>query len=277
MRYSVLRRANQVLIIDTQRMRLQNLRRRVHAWSRVVDDLKRSGQKFSMTMYRLSYDTEGTLVDANDWKPLDISEFIDALHARMGKRLLAYAWVAELQQRGVIHYHVIVAHTGRAPMPDRVYKSRDARGHMRSFDRLWSHGSSHTDFKVRSAFYLAAYVKKEYQKAYEFFPVGCHAWSVWVSDRASKLLLRYHSLTEFKLAIFIGELSSIDPSLGTGWEEAFDHLDNDLKIRSQIRKEMGEDYKYVGAFNDVSQVAKWGVDAELLSKHIVTQVDIHTT
>ena len=276
MRYTILRRGNQVKVIDTKRLRLQHLRRRVHAWSRVVDDLRASGQKFDLTMYRLSYDTEGTLVEANNWQPLDISEFIDALHARMGKRLLAYAWVAELQQRGVIHYHVIIAHTGRAPMPDRQYRSKDARGHIRTFDRLWTHGSSHTDFKVRSAFYLASYVKKEYQKAYEFFPSGCHAWAVWISDIASKKMLQLRSLEEFKQRLFYEEYCGNGDGAGFSWTEAWEHMEWEVQREKLTRKIRGETWEYVGAVNDAKQLAKWGVSDELLSKHIFTTLQIPT-
>lgn len=274
MRYTVLERNGQRLIIDTQRLRLQHLRRRVHAWSRVVDDLKQGGQKFNMTMYGLTYDTLGTHGEAGSWEPLDISKFVDALHARMGKRLLAYAWVAELQLREVIHYHVIIIHTGRAPMPDRQYRAKDARGHMRTFEKLWAKGSSHTDFKVRSAFYLASYVKKEYQKAYEFFPSGCHAWAVWISDTASKQALQYHSLEDYKQRLFLEQNLPLPFGNGYGFEEAWENMEWEVQREKLTRRFRGENWSYVGACSGAKDLEKWGVTDELLAKHVFTKLDI---
>ena len=50
--------------------------------------------------------------DNRQWRPEHISRYLDALrrwhYNRTGSKTVRYAWVAELQARGVIHYHVIV-------------------------------------------------------------------------------------------------------------------------------------------------------------------------
>lgn len=81
---------------------------------------------------------------------------------------MAYAWVAETQERGAVHYHVImVVNRGtHIPMPDKA--------------GWWKWGST----KIQSAnspFYIAKYTGKEYQKEGPF-PKGLRMFAVWVSD-----------------------------------------------------------------------------------------------
>jgi hypothetical protein len=270
MRYTLLRKGKgNYRVIDTRRMRLWKLRSRVFAWAGVVKSLT-SRAAVKMAMYRLSYDTGGTLVKPSNWQALQIKFFMKALHERMGKRLLAYAWVAELQERGVIHYHVIIVYTGRANFPDRDVRAKDARGHLRVFKRLWVHGSSHSDFRVRSPFYISSYVKKEYQKAYEFFPSGCHAWAVWVSDEAMQRDLRFHSLAEWKQNIFLQEYLGVGDGEGKDWLAAWSVMEWEVKRQRLVRAMSGERWEYAGSFSDASALARWNVTEDLLLAHITT-------
>ena len=273
-RWAMLKRGNDRLFIDLLKLRLVTLRRRIFAWSRVIDAItKQPGVK--MAMYRLSYDTAGTLVKASEWQALDISLFMQRLRARMGKRLLAYAWVAELQIRGVIHYHVCIVYRGYAPMPDRSYHSKDARKHWRSFNRMWEKGSSHTDLEVRSPYYMASYCKKAYQKDYLHFPMGAHAWAVWISDAGLKASLKWEALEDYKKA----EIAHIMLDEGLGYVEAWEQWEWEVRrtrIIKQMMKADGRDvWEYVGSFNDISNLGYDGVTEELLSKRMMTLCTAH--
>jgi hypothetical protein len=268
MRYTVLRkRTGEVMIIDNVRLRLFHLRRRIFAWAKVTEKLARS-KGVHMSMYGLSYDTAGTLVKPSLWAVGDIREFMMRLKARMGKRLLAYAWVAELQKRGVIHYHVIIIYKGRAPMPDKAYKARDELGHYRYFKRMWWKGNSHSDFDVRSPYYLADYVRKEYQKDFEHFPIGAHAWAVWISDEALKTTLRFESLDKYKQELITQSMLEDD---GVGFEEAWEKMEWEVKRTRLAHKMVGDSWEYLGQITDASGVAKWGITDELLKKKIFTR------
>jgi hypothetical protein len=142
-------------------------------------------------MYTLTYDTKGTLIPACDWEPGHIGQFIKRLRKRLGDRLLAYAWVAELHYSGKVHYHVLILYKGWLPYPDKSYHKKG-----QGYKRLWEYGLSSTELRVRSVFYICTYVGKEYQKDFVNFPEGCHAWSVWFSDKATKELMRFHSLDD---------------------------------------------------------------------------------
>ena len=268
-KFTVLKRSNgEVLIIDNLKVRLSNLRRRVFAWAKVIDDFVRL-PGVSMTMYGLTYDTKGTLVKPSSWEAGDIREFMIRLKARLGKRLLAYAWVAEVQQRGVVHYHVIAVHRGRAPMPDRSYKGKNTRGEVRNYKRMWEKGNSHSDFQVRSPYYLVSYVKKEYQKNFELFPSGAHAWAVWVSDDGLKMSLRLESLTAYKKTIF-AEIRFDNE--GIGFSECWEAMEWEVKRAKLADRLLGNGWEYIGQVQGAADLAAWGVTDELLKKNAYTRI-----
>ena len=271
-KFTVLRKSNgEVMVIDNVRLRLSHLRRRVYAWANVTKSLV--GQLgVQMTMYGLTYDTQGTLVKASDWEVGDIREFMYCLRARMGKRLLAYAWVAERQARGTMHYHVAIVHTGFAPKPDISYMRRNERGELRSYERMWMKGNSHTDYKMRSPFYLVSYLKKEYQKDFEHFPIGAHAWAVWVSDAALQASLRMQSLGEYKQKILCEVM--IDNE-GLGFEECWELMEWEVKRNRLIQKWKGESWEYFGQVQSAADLARWGVTDDLLKQHIFTRFQSH--
>jgi hypothetical protein len=75
---------------------------------------------------------------------------------RKGVRRYFYAWVMEVQQRGVPHYHILLAYEGgiRIPFPDQSW---------------WSYGSSNLQvLGGRSLMrYLTKYFEKELEKGYQ--------------------------------------------------------------------------------------------------------------
>jgi len=95
------------------------------------------------------------------------------LKQRLGDDLFAFAWVAELQKRGAVHYHLVllVRRGTRIPLPDK--------------SGMWSHGHSaiHT---ARTPYYLLVYVGKEYQKDLSRYPKYCrlYAWGLRFGGKA---------------------------------------------------------------------------------------------
>lgn len=158
----------QVVEVDNHKSRMARMRKRIKAWSDLVEriEVKKSVR---FVMIRLSYDTEGTLVEASDWEANHIRDYVKELKRRLGERLLAMAWVAEMQKRGVPHYHlyIMVFQGTRIPMPD---------------EGMWPHGSSRIA-TGRSPYYLVSYLKtKDGEKVYQKigFPKGMRIFSVWV-------------------------------------------------------------------------------------------------
>lgn len=93
--------------MDRDRARVSRMQRSVGITSRLLTDLC---PRLGCWLVTLTYDTEGTLREARDWRPRDVSDCMRGYRdwAREQGIPLCYVWVAELQQRGVIHYHVLV-------------------------------------------------------------------------------------------------------------------------------------------------------------------------
>lgn len=126
-----------------------------------------------------------TYRDADGWHPDHISQYTHAVRQyarRQGVSLRAYVWVAELQKRGAVHYHLVFWWSARhrhfrLPKPDEM-------------GGFWRHGSSNIR-RLRSAgeMYLAKYVSKGDAVA---FPKGLRLYDM---DRNPSDSLAVHRAT----------------------------------------------------------------------------------
>ena len=139
--------------------RLAHMAKRVYAFSEALEKLGKLIQ-FDLKMITLTY------APGRDWHTNDVRDFLRGVRRHIGDALLAYAWVAELQQRGAVHYHMYCAIE-----PGIVVPTPDESG-------LWPHGMSRIE-KGRSVFYISAYTGKKYQKT-GIFPYGLRMYSVWI-------------------------------------------------------------------------------------------------
>jgi len=259
-RYGMLIKSGQFLMVDLVKVRLQNLRTRIFAWSRVIEPLtKQRGVR--MAMVRLSYDLKGTMIEKQVPEAGDIRRYDHALKQRLGKRLLADAFVAEVHRDGTLHYHVCIVYKGYLPTSDKAYWGKDALGRKVHFERMWKKGCTHTEYDVRSPFYMASYTGKEYQKDYMMLPPNFHAWAVMISEEALKMDLRIESLSKLRREVF--EICRYD---GLSREEAWDEMKWMVDYRKKCEVEQGMSWEYVGGFNDFRQVAKWGIKPEMMDK-----------
>lgn len=176
----------QMAIIDTVKNRYNRMRNRIKSWSGLIDGIE--GNK-RLVMVGLTYRP------GEDWNPNDIREFMSKVKRKLGDKLLGYAWVSELQERGAIHYHVLMYFKKgtRFPLPDK--------------SGWWKHGSSSVT-SAKSPWYVLSYTKKSYQKNYEFFPSGARAFAVWIHDSILTEKLRYSSLKDWEKAAVLSD----------GWE-----------------------------------------------------------
>lgn len=142
-------------VIDADAGRVQRLRRRVFTVSRLHCEAL-AKQRSYPAMVTLTY-REGV-----DWCGTHMSSYIRRVRAwwnRLTDRPLRYVWVAELQKRGAVHYHVIFWLPAGFTMP-----KADKRG-------WWQHGSTRTEAARFPVAYLAKYASKvENTKG---FPDGC--------------------------------------------------------------------------------------------------------
>jgi len=147
-----------VVVVDTFAVRLGRLKTRIFDWAQKVDTW-RGNNPSRLVMLTLTYRK------ISDYKPGDIGTYLKNLKTRLGKNLLAFAWVAELQERGAVHYHVVLL-----VQPGTDIPKPDKRGY-------WTHGHSKIE-TARTAFYLATYAGKEYQKDLSRYPKSCRLYAV---------------------------------------------------------------------------------------------------
>lgn len=157
-------RTGQVIELDNKAARLARMRRRVFSWANTVKDYLPGvgvGREFRKVMITLTY------AGVDDWRPNHIRNYVKELRRRLDKSLVAYAWVAELQERGAVHYHIIliVRKGTKIPKPDQ--------------SGMWPHGMSKIE-TAKTVFYICSYMKKVYQKEGNF-PKGLRMFSVWIA------------------------------------------------------------------------------------------------
>lgn len=154
------KRTGQQFTLSYAKTRITRLRRRVFAWAKTLNTLDR--HKNRTVMLTLTY------ARVEDWQKNQIREFMLIVRKHLKDGLLAYAWVAELQQRGAVHYHVllVVRKGSKIPQPDRA--------------GWWPWGLTRTE-TAKTPFYIAKYTGKEYQKVGPF-PKGLRIFAVWLSD-----------------------------------------------------------------------------------------------
>ncbi len=189
MSYVVLinRKTNKTFVLDTVKQRYNRLRGRIRSWVDLVAE--KIEKNHYLVMVTLTYR------DGVEWQPNHIRNFMLGVRKELGKgNLLGYAWVAELQQRGAVHYHVLLY-----VKKGKMLGKPDENG-------LWLHGMSRIE-KARTPFYIIKYVSKRYHGL--VYPKGLRVFAVWICDNEVARDLRYMSLR-------LWERELVDTY---GWEE----------------------------------------------------------
>lgn len=145
-------------MVDVYELRYQKMRARISEWVEIMTLLKKEINCRTL-MIGL------TIADPKDYSPGMIRDYIKNLKQRLGKNLYGFAWVAEVQDRGAIHYHllVVVKKSSRVPTPDK--------------SGMWKWGSSNIGV-AKSPYYLCAYIGKKSQKDLKRYPKSCRTYAV---------------------------------------------------------------------------------------------------
>jgi hypothetical protein len=151
------RRTGEMIEVDDRGRRLARMKRRASRWGDVVKPSLESGQA-ELLRVGLTYRPGA------EWRPYQISEYVRSVRRLLRDRLYGVFWVAELQERGAVHYHALlwVAKGARVPMPDK--------------SGAWIHGSSKVERAIRGVGYLMKYQQKEAQKEGDF-PKGLRLYA----------------------------------------------------------------------------------------------------
>ena len=131
--------------VDTDAARLGRLRTAVNAAACLHEaEIHRGGYRWYPVMVTLTY------ADIGVASPRDITEFHKRVRQHLKRRGIRYrfVWVGELQQRGALHYHVIIwmPWGERLPKPDR--------------QGGWTHGSTNIKAARCGVRYICKYATK---------------------------------------------------------------------------------------------------------------------
>lgn len=149
--------------VDAEKRRLAQLRMHVGFAARAHGVTSKGHRTDRPYMVTLTY--RGTNAD---WSPRHISDAFAAVRKwckRQGASF-RYVWVAELQRRGVIHYHVACWLPRRLSMP-----KWDKRG-------WWPHGMTNVIRAKHATAYLMKYLSKGSQDTLGSFPKGSRIYGV---------------------------------------------------------------------------------------------------
>ena len=137
----------------------------------------------------------------NDWQPDHIKKAINAYRrfCKLASIPCRYTWVAELQKRGAVHYHLLcwLPHGVRMPLWDKPCKSRDA---------FWSHGMSNTQKSTAGVGYLMKYLSKLGELT--IFPKGLRLYGIGGLNEQSRKTRAWYNFPQWvKNSFGVGEVT----------------------------------------------------------------------
>lgn len=208
--------------IDSHEARLGRCWKRVKCWSETIEQgaprwYRRATRKEReekgkqqiqlgprLVMLTLTYaDADTEHKKSEGWEPNHIRDFMKRVRKELADKLLAYAWVLEMQERGSPHYHVLLylKQGTYVPYPDK--------------EGWWPHGDTGVD-NAKSPFYITKYASKKYQK--ENLPKGARMFAVWIGKETVKPKLRFFFRLSSLPKWFANELESLVQAGKAGYE-----------------------------------------------------------
>lgn len=130
---------------ERRRMRMSRMRRATHCGADLMTRaMEAGGFRFKPAMLTLTYRDDAT------WRPWHVSKLVKHMRQYMARRghVLRLCWVAELTERGRVHYHLCVW----IPSGERFPKP-DEQG-------WWPHGATRIEWARRPISYMVKYTSK---------------------------------------------------------------------------------------------------------------------
>lgn len=174
--------SDEPVVLDRKVCRINRMRRSTLTRARLMtDDLQHGGFRFYPAMVTLTYRQVG------DWRPQHVRDFLQRARVWMSRlgQPLRYTWVAELQKRGALHYHVVIWLPRGLTLP-----KADKRG-------WWPHGMTRTERARHAVAYLAKYASKGIEDASKPFPRGARICGGGGLSATARLTLRWHLLPRY--------------------------------------------------------------------------------
>ena len=135
-----------------------------------------------------------------DWQPRHISEAIRKYRTWCKRKGVPcrYTWVAELQSRGAVHYHLLawLPQGVRMPQWDRTYGTSSC---------FWPHGMSNTQKALSGVGYLMKYLSKLGE--FTIFPKGLRLYGIGGLNTVGRNVRSWLNLPEWVKRLYgVGEV-----------------------------------------------------------------------
>lgn len=235
--------------LDEKMSRYTRMCRRVFAWAEQL-----SAFDVDVYMHTLTYKVTET------WDKNDIRSFVRSLRKF---HLLAYAWVAEMQERHEVHYHLLAV----VPKGYRYFSAYIDRGKPTQKIRwgigwvsefgYWSKGREGTDVSD-TPFYIVSYTSKMAQK-FSAFPKGIRTYGLYLDKKRFDEL----SLQRFHVSVcpaWLTDIIKASPDLH-GFKvhrTAGGYYVGDIFIPSPFQVGYAKDNTIQGFHNE-----RWGLTGEV--------------
>lgn len=188
----------------------------------------------------------------NDWAANHISAAIARYRKWCVRKGVPcrYTWVAELQARGAVHYHLLawLPHGVRMPQWDRTYGATSS---------MWPHGMTNTQPALSGVGYLMKYLSKLGELTR--FPKGLRLYGIGGLNQTGRAVRQWLNLPEWvKRAHGVGEVKKLPRGflvLATGeiLEPAFQLLRVPAGVLLRALRELPEKF-HAGAYSSFPRV-----------------------
>ena len=174
-----------VFVVDADEARLRRMKRRICKAAETHEAAMRQNTGYAPAMVTLTYERAG------EWHPRHLSNALKHVRQWLKRRGhgMRYVWCAELQERGAIHYHVIVWFPCKTwgqgvRTVDDTPPFWDAQG-------WWPHGSTQSAWADNPIGYIASYVSKINGK--DRLPCGARMHGSGGYDLSERAAMAFHS------------------------------------------------------------------------------------
>lgn len=144
------------------------------------------GEKFSGWFGQRAWFVTLTYRPGDEWSSDHIKEALQRVRMwlkRQCGQTLRYTWVAELQKRGAVHYHLVIYLPKRLSMP-----KWDKKG-------WWPHGMTNTQVAKVGVGYLMKYVSKF--SPFHKFPKGMRLYGIGGLNTEARAIRTWHNMPEW--------------------------------------------------------------------------------
>jgi hypothetical protein len=180
--------------------RLSRMRRALlNSGDEINAGLQRGGFRYRCVLLTLTYR------DVDGWSARHLSDLLSHARRWLARRgcPLRYLWVAELQKRGAVHYHVVLWLPRGVTLP-----KPDKQG-------WWPHGMTKVEWARKPIGYLAKYVSKA--ECMERFPKGLRLHARGGLEEEQRRRVSWWLLPRYVREHFTELGSRVIRQIGGGW------------------------------------------------------------